>query len=154
MHMLNLVAEINRALRTRGWSARKASLEAVGSPELIRDMRRGRLPSVERLQALCEVLDLEFYVGPRRLHPEIDERRLEEAVESAERILRSNAGIVEPQVKARAVAAIYQLLDRDREPATADRLQRLIGALSTERRASQPQEEPRERSSAHGSRTR
>ena len=34
---------------------------------MIRDMRRGHIPSVERLRSLCEVLDLEFYVGPRRM---------------------------------------------------------------------------------------
>lgn len=33
---------------------------------MIREMRRGRTPSVERMQALCRVLDLEFYIGPRR----------------------------------------------------------------------------------------
>ena len=37
----DLVEEVNRALRVSGWSARRASLEAVGSPELIRDLRRG-----------------------------------------------------------------------------------------------------------------
>ena len=34
---------------------------------MIRDMRRGHVPSVERLRSLCEVLDLEFYVGQRRV---------------------------------------------------------------------------------------
>ena len=34
---------------------------------MIRDMRRGHVPSVERLRSLCEVLDLDFFVGPRRL---------------------------------------------------------------------------------------
>ncbi|MWB77136.1 hypothetical protein GLS40_03775 [Pseudooceanicola sp. 216_PA32_1] len=29
-------------------------------------MRRGSAPSFEKLQSICEVLDLEFYVGPRR----------------------------------------------------------------------------------------
>ena len=140
--MLKLVAEINRALRACGWSARKASMEAVGSPELIRDMRRGRLPSLERLQALCDVLDLEFYVGPRRQLGEIDERRLEEAVENAERTIASNGITLEPEAKARAVAAIYQLLDRDHHPATAARLKRLIGAVATGRRAPEDVQEP------------
>ena len=110
-------------------------MEAVGSPELIRDMRRGRLPSVERLQALCDVLDIEFYVGPRRQLGVIDERRLEEAVETAERAIMSNGITLEPEAKARAVAATYQLLDRDRHPATTARVKRLIGALTTGRRA-------------------
>lgn len=40
---------------------------------MIRDMRRGHVPSVERLRSLCEVLDLEFFVGPRRLRREARE---------------------------------------------------------------------------------
>ena len=67
--MEELVAEINRALRRRGLSAREASMRAVGSPELVRDMRRGYVTSVAKFQALCEVLDLEFYVGARRGRP-------------------------------------------------------------------------------------
>ena len=63
--------------------AHQASLEA-GSPELIRNIRRGRMPSVARLRVLCEVLELEFYIGPRREAGAIDERRLREAVASAD----------------------------------------------------------------------
>ena len=40
-----------QALEARGWSARQASMKAVGTPELIRDMRRGRSPSVQRFRA-------------------------------------------------------------------------------------------------------
>ena len=43
-----------------------ASRKAVGNPYLIRNMRRGGWPSVENLQALCQVLGLEFYIGPPR----------------------------------------------------------------------------------------
>lgn len=39
---------------------------------MIRDMRRGHVPSVERLRSLCEVLGLEFYVGPPRWRPAED----------------------------------------------------------------------------------
>ena len=58
--------EIDAALERRGLSARAASIQADGAPEMIRDMRRGHVPSVERLRLLCEVLGLEFYVGPPR----------------------------------------------------------------------------------------
>ena len=61
--MEELLREIERAIRTRGWSARQVSMKAGGSPDLIRGMRRGRVPSVERVEALCQALDLEFYVG-------------------------------------------------------------------------------------------
>ena len=43
---------------------------------MIRDMRRGRAPSAERLQSLCATLGLEFYIGPPR------RRTLEELKES------------------------------------------------------------------------
>ena len=33
---------------------------------MIRDMQRGHVRSVERLPSLCEVLGLEFYIGPPR----------------------------------------------------------------------------------------
>lgn len=128
--MEDLVAQINRALRERGWSARQASMEAVGAPELIRNIRRGHLPSMERMQALCEVLGLEFYIGPTREPGTIDELRLEDAVDSTERTLQSTGIALDPRTKARAVVAIYELLDRKREPATAERVKRLIDALT------------------------
>jgi len=62
----DLIEIINQALDERGISARKASILATGTPELVRDMRRGRVPSVARFRALCDVLNLEFYVGPTR----------------------------------------------------------------------------------------
>lgn len=65
--MQAILKAIEQALQERGVSARRASIEAVGSPDLIREMRRGRVPSIERLRALCRVLDLEFYIGPRRM---------------------------------------------------------------------------------------
>ena len=48
-------------------TARQASLEATGSQDAIRDMRRGRVPSVNRVRALCKALDLEFYIGAPRI---------------------------------------------------------------------------------------
>ena len=62
--MEDLLAAVNAALRARGWSARQASLEAVGSDQFIRNLRRGRVPPVDKLRALCDVLGLEFYIGP------------------------------------------------------------------------------------------
>ncbi len=63
----DILREIDAALERLGLSARAASIRAQGTPEMIRDMRRGHVPSVERLRSLCEVLDLEFFVGPRRV---------------------------------------------------------------------------------------
>ena len=68
--MQAIIEVIEKALRKQGLSARRASLEAVGSPYLIREMRRGHAPSAEKMQALCRVLDLEFYIGPPRSQPD------------------------------------------------------------------------------------
>ena len=61
-----LLEIIEQALSKRGISARHASILATGGPELIRSIRRGSTPSVEKVRALCEVLKLEFYIGPIR----------------------------------------------------------------------------------------
>ena len=90
--MRELLTTIEQAVRERGWSARQASMEAVGSPELISNMRRGRVPSVDRFRALCRVLGLEFYVGRPREAVEVDEQRLELALEAAERGLSMSSG--------------------------------------------------------------
>lgn len=63
----DILREIDLALARLGMSARAASIRAGSSPETIRDMRRGHIPSVSRLRVLCDALGLEFYVGqPRR----------------------------------------------------------------------------------------
>ena len=123
-----LMATLNRALRDRRYSASRASTEA-GSPDLIRNIRRGRMPSLERLRALCEVLDLDFYVGPRRQAGAIDVRRLREAIASTERTLGVHGIALQLEARADAIAAVYDLLDRDRAPATAERVRELIEAL-------------------------
>ena len=92
--------------------------------------RRGREPRFAQLRALCDVLDLECYIGPRRRVGAVDERRLEAALEAAERTFDARATRLPPRERARAVAAVYDLLDRSREPATAQRVERLIEALS------------------------
>ena len=110
----DLLAEIERAVRTRGWSARQASMMAVGTPELIRDMRRGRVPSVERFRALCEVLGLEFYVGPPRDNVRLSElRRLERALQVTESVLAATERNVTHEQKAQVVSAIYHLIGED-----------------------------------------
>ena len=116
-------------------------MEAVGTSEMIRDMRRGRLPSVERLQRLCEVLGLEFYVGPPRSPGSIDERRLEQAVVNTERALENLDVKMDPDAKARIITAIYELLDRGRDAATAERVMRLVDGLMS-LRARAADEEP------------
>lgn len=65
MEMDAITSVIESALEASGMSAREVSIRA-GSPYLIRDIRRGHLPSVNRLSRLCRALGLELYVGPKR----------------------------------------------------------------------------------------
>ncbi|MFD1914150.1 S24 family peptidase [Halodurantibacterium flavum] len=63
-----LLEIIKAQLKTKGLSAVEASERAVGNRYLISNMGRERygLPTMENLVALCDVLGLEFYVGPPR----------------------------------------------------------------------------------------
>lgn len=60
----------------------------------------------------------------------IDEHRLREAVASTERTLDIQGIALAPEAKTDAFAAIYDLLDHERAPATAARVKQLIKALS------------------------
>lgn len=133
--MEKLLREVERAVRARGWSARQASMEAVGTPELIRSMRRGRVPSVERVEALCKVLDLEFYVGPPRAERPVDSERLERALETTERALTSTGRTMGLTDKARAVAAVYDLIGEGRGQVYTGRVVSLIEAVTRGRPA-------------------
>ena len=44
--MDDLIDEVNRALRARGWSARHASRQIGGSPEFVRNLRRGHVGAI------------------------------------------------------------------------------------------------------------
>ena len=57
---------VEAALVTTGVSARRASLDVVGNDGLIRDIRAGRLPAIDRLDALFEYLGVEMTVGASR----------------------------------------------------------------------------------------
>ena len=135
--MRELLTTIEQAVRERGWSARQASMEAVGTPELISNMRRGRVPSVDRFRALCRVLGLEFYVGRPREAVEVDEQRLELALEAAERGLSMNGREMDFPDKARLIAAVYQLIGKERGPADAARVRRVIGMVAGTGRGSE-----------------
>ena len=135
--MQDLLDKIERAARARGWSARQASMRAVGTPELIRDMRRGRVPSVERIRALCKVLELEFYVGPPRSTNSVDTRRLEQAVEAAESVLAATERKLTHADKARVVSTIYDLIGEGSGRANAMRVVQLIDAVTGARPGSQ-----------------
>ena len=105
-------------------------MEAVGTPELIRDMRRGRVPSVERVRALCEVLDLEFYIGPRRAKDSVDVPRLEQALQTADQVLAEIGRELGRADKARAVSTVYDLIDEGRGKVGTARVANLIEAFA------------------------
>ena len=100
MRVEDILREIDAALERRGISARAASIRAQGAPEMIRDMLRGHVPSVERLRSLCEVLGLEFYVGPPRWRraedggalPDVPLRALEQAAQNLVRLTLDAGG--------------------------------------------------------------
>ena len=128
--MEDVIAAINRALRARGWSAQYASRQVGGSPEFIRNLRRGYVSSIEKFRLLCEVLELEFYVGPHRKVGAVDERRLEEAVDTVEQVLADSDFVLDPGDKASVVAAVYAFIGEERSPVTASRVKRLIAAMT------------------------
>ncbi|MBN8190243.1 S24 family peptidase [Salipiger thiooxidans] len=69
--MDDLVSAIEAALERKGLSASAASQLAVGNPSMIKNLKnrrteRERSHPVDNLKALADVLDLEFYFGPRR----------------------------------------------------------------------------------------
>ena len=107
--MEDLIAEVNRALRARGWSAQHASRQLGGSPEFIRNLRRGYFTSLEKFRNLCEILELEFYVGPKREPGAVDERRLEHSIAILERVLAESDFVLDPEDKASAVTVDLRL---------------------------------------------
>ena len=131
--MRELLNEIERAVKARGWSARQASMHAVGTPELIHDMRRGRVPSVERFQKLCEALELEFYVGPPRDGGHVDAARLSQALATTDRALALTGRRMSHMDKATAVSAVYDLMSRGRGQANETRIAQLIESVSKAR---------------------
>ncbi|MCY4453029.1 MAG: hypothetical protein OXC01_13850 [Immundisolibacterales bacterium] len=128
--MQDLLELVNAALRARRWSARQASIEAVGNDQLIRNMRRGQVPSVEKFRRLCEVLGLEFYAGPPREVGTVEAERLKHAIETTELLLKEQYLELEPGDKATVVAAVYDLIGQERSHANVARIRQLITGIA------------------------
>ena len=128
--MEDLLELVNAALRERRWSARQASIEAVGNDQLVRNMRRGQVPSVEKFRRLCEVLGLEFYAGPPREVGTVNGERLKLAIETTEHTLREEGIELDPEAKARVLAAVYELIGEERLPATVATVKQLITGVT------------------------
>jgi SOS-response transcriptional repressor LexA len=62
------LALIEERRRELGWSIADLSQRAFGSrtASAIADMKKGSAPSIERAEAICDALGLEFYIGPPR----------------------------------------------------------------------------------------
>ena len=66
---MDLSEHILAAVAESGLSERKLSILATGSSDTIRHIRRGAVPRVTTLEALCRVLGLELQIQPGRLPP-------------------------------------------------------------------------------------
>ena len=95
MERSELLALFKRALREKGMKAAAASKAASGNPYLIRNMTRpdGQItvPNFENLQRLCEVLGLEFYIGPKRDEQNGSHRHVRDVSEEEVRSAVQNA---------------------------------------------------------------
>jgi hypothetical protein len=71
VRVAKLLDRIEERLADLNLSDRKASLEAVGKPDMIRDIRRGRMPAANRLNSLADVLgaSAEYLLGETDILP-------------------------------------------------------------------------------------
>lgn len=67
--------ELLKAVRKSGWSERRLSMQATGSTDTIRNIRRGTAPRVDTFEALCQVLGLELQLGPTLNQPDPEDAR-------------------------------------------------------------------------------
>ena len=126
--MRELLELIDEVLAERRWSARQASIEAIGTPNLIMNMRRGRVPSIHRLRSLCDVLGLEFYVGrPRTVGgAEFDVERIALALEAVAAGFTDADRRLTVHDRAQLLVAVYSLLGTSDAQAGAARVRELI----------------------------
>ena len=66
MGTTELVQLIEQRCRELNIPESRLSRAVAGHSSLVSDMRRGRSPSTDRLEQVCQELGLEFYVGPSR----------------------------------------------------------------------------------------
>ena len=128
MRLEDVLEEVEQALEARGMSARRASIEAVGNAALVKRMRSGEVPTVKSLAALCETLDLDFYVGRRRDPAPVDGDRLRLAVETTLRAMESSGATLGHPETSRLVVAVYELIGSEGE-LNAARVQELVQLL-------------------------
>ena len=64
MNSLDLQEIVHNCLKTTGLAARQASIQAVGHDGLIRDIKKGRMPSFDRVVKLLNVLGMQVEITP------------------------------------------------------------------------------------------
>ena len=62
---VDVAARATELATQKNLTIREASIDATGKPDLIRDMRRGRMPAGDRIQALADTLSttVDFLLG-------------------------------------------------------------------------------------------
>ena len=92
------------------------------------NMRRGRVPSIERFRSLCEVLGLEYYVGRPRTIPgaDFDVDRLAIALKAVADGFPDIDRRLSVHDRAQLLVAVYSLVSESDPMASAARVQELI----------------------------
>ena len=126
--MRDILELIDEVLAERRWSARQVSIEALGTPNALSNMRRGQEPSIQRMRSLCDVLGLEFYIGrPRVLRGgRFDVARLTLAVDALDEGLPDAGRRLSAHDRAQLLVAVYDLLDERDPSASAGRVRELL----------------------------
>ena len=70
---MNIREQLLAAVRKSRLSERRLSMEATGSSDTVRNIRRGSHPRVDTVEALCKVLDLDVRISPGPLRPKEDD---------------------------------------------------------------------------------
>lgn len=71
--MASFVEIVRERIEELGISPTTLALQAGLKRDAIRSVMRGFSPSVDRVPAICDALDLEFYIGPVRSVPALGE---------------------------------------------------------------------------------
>ena len=126
--MREILELIDEVLTERRWSARQVSIEAIGTPNIISNMRRGQEPSIGRMRALCDVLGLEIYIGRPRVFggQRFDVARPALAIDAVEEGLPDAGRHLSTHERSQLVVAVYELLDERDPSASAGRIRELL----------------------------
>lgn len=109
---MNLMKVIEERLAQMGITAASASRSAVGNASFVKNIRAGSSPSIDKLEKLANVLDLELYFGPPRSNEQLRRAAESEALDRVRNALGLGADATVDQVVEAA-----QREDADVDPA-------------------------------------